>query len=168
MLPLVFNPQTVTVGLAGAGEGLARRSALLAEAGIVPVAVSAETGEVELEGLSILFVAGLSPAQSARLAANASAAGVVVNVEDQPSLCDFHVPAVVRRGDLLITVSTAGKAPGLAKLVRQWIEHRLGLEWSERTAELAASRASWRQAGATPADVSQRTASFVEHRGWLP
>ncbi len=168
MLTLILNPQTVAVGLAGAGEGLARRLTLLTEAGVAPVAVSPEAGEDDLEDLSILLIAGLAQAQSARLAATARSAGVLVNVEDQPSLCDFHVPAVVRRGDLLITVSTAGKAPGLAKLVRQWIERRLGLEWSERTAELAASRASWRQAGAPLADVSKRTAAFVEQQGWLP
>ena len=168
MLPLILNPQTVTVGLAGAGEGLVRRSALLAEARVMPVAVSPEVGEGELEGLAILFVAGLSPAQSARLAATARSAGVLVNVEDRPELCDFHVPAVIRRGDLLVTVSTAGKAPGLAKLVRQWIERRLGLEWAERAAELASARAGWRRSGLAPAEVAQRTASLVDERGWLP
>jgi precorrin-2 dehydrogenase/sirohydrochlorin ferrochelatase len=168
LLPLVLNPQTVTVGLAGAGEGLARRSALLTEAGVAAVAVSAEAGEGELEGLAILFVAGLSLAQSARLAAIGRSAGILVNVEDQPSLCDFHVPAIIRRGDLLVTVSTAGKAPGLAKLVRQWIERRLGPEWTERTEELALARTGWRRSGVAPAEVSQRTASFVEQREWLP
>lgn len=167
MLPLILNPQTVAVGLAGAGEGLVRRSALLAEAQVKPVAVSPEAGEGELEGLAILFVAGLSQAESARLAASARAAGVLVNVEDRPELCDFHVPAVIRRGDLLITVSTAGKAPGLAKLVREWIERRLGLEWAKRTAELASARTGWRRSGLSPAEVSQRTASLVEQRGWL-
>jgi precorrin-2 dehydrogenase/sirohydrochlorin ferrochelatase len=168
VLPVILDPGKNAVGLAGAGEGLARRAAMLAAAGVEPVQIAAQAGKTELQGLSILFVAGLSRPRSARLAARARSARVLVNVEDEPSLCDFHVPAAIRRGDLLVTVSTAGKAPGLAKLVRQWIERRLGFEWAERTAALASARASWRRSGVTPAGVSQRTASLVEQRGWLP
>lgn len=167
MLPLMLDPGKNAVGLAGAGEGLARRAAMLAEAGAEPVQITPQAGKVEFQGLAILFVAGLSRALSERLAARARLAGVLVNVEDQPSLCDFHVPAVVRRGDLLVTVSTGGKAPGLAKLLRQWIERRLGLEWNEHIAEVASARASWRQSGVTPPEVSRRTAALVEQRGWL-
>jgi precorrin-2 dehydrogenase/sirohydrochlorin ferrochelatase len=115
----------------------------------------------------MLFVAGLSRARFEGLAARARSAGVLVNVEDQPALCDFHVPAAIRRGDLLVTVSTSGKAPGLAKLLRQWIERRLGLEWDEHIAEVASARAGWRQSGVTPPEVSRRTAALVEQRGWL-
>ncbi len=59
---------------------------------------------------------------SARLAQLARDAGVLVNVEDVPDLCDFHVPAAVRRGDLLLTVSTGGRAPGLSRILREWLE----------------------------------------------
>jgi precorrin-2 dehydrogenase/sirohydrochlorin ferrochelatase len=167
VLPLVLNPGKNAIGLAGAGEGLARRAAMLAEAGVEPVHIAPQAGKAELQGLAILFVAGLSPARSGTLAARARAAGVLVNVEDQPALCDFHVPAAIRRGDLLVTVSTGGKAPGLAKLLRQWIERRLGLEWDEHLAEVASARVGWRQSGVTPPEVSRRTAALVEQRGWL-
>jgi len=78
--------------------------------------------------------------------------GILVNVEDVPELCDFHVPATIRRGDLLLTVSTGGKAPGLAKLIREWLEKKLGLEWSDRLHELAQARARWRGEGARAAE----------------
>lgn len=167
LLPLVLDPGNNAVGLAGAGEGLARRAAMLAEAGVEPVPIAPQACRAELQSLAILFVAGLSPARSAALAARARSAGVLVNVEDQPSLCDFHVPAAIRRGDLLVTVSTSGKAPGLAKLLRQWIERRLGLEWTEHVNEVASARVGWRRSGTTPPEVSRRTAALVEQRGWL-
>lgn len=167
MLPLVLDPGKNAVGLAGAGEGLARRAAMLAEAGVEPVQIAPQAGKADLQGLAVLFVAGLSRARSEGLAARARSAGVLVNVEDQPSLCDFHVPAVVRRGDLLVSVSTGGRAPGLAKLLRQWIERRLGLEWDEHLAEVASARVGWRQSGVTPPEVSRRTAALVDQRGWL-
>jgi precorrin-2 dehydrogenase/sirohydrochlorin ferrochelatase len=157
LLPLALDPAAVKVGLVGQGDALARRAALLAEAGI----------ELVAEGYTILFVAGLSLSESARLAREARGQGVLVNVEDVPALCDFHVPAIVRRGDLLLTVSTGGKSPGLARMIREWLEHRLGLEWGGRLREVSASREQWRRQGQPPADVARRTRQFVEDRDWL-
>lgn len=166
MLPLTLDPQRMAIGLSGAGEGWARRHNLLLQAGVAPVAISLDELE-RIAGLRLLFVAGASPADSRRLAAAARAAGVLVNVEDVPELCDFHVPAIVRRGDLLLSVSTGGKAPGLAKLIREWIEARFGPHWSYRTDHLAHRRAKWRSEGRSHSEVSQRTRDFVEERRWL-
>src|SRR6201999_378899 len=94
----------------GSGDGYRRRAALLAEAGISPVPVAADS---PLPKIGVLFVAGLDQPSAAALAAKARAAGILVNVEDVPELCDFHVPAIVRRGDLVLTASTGGHAPGL-------------------------------------------------------
>ena len=68
---------------------------------------------------------------------------------------------------LLLTVSTGGKAPGLAKLIREWLEKKLGLEWSDRLHELAQARARWRGEGQAPSNVSQQTRDFVQDREWL-
>jgi precorrin-2 dehydrogenase / sirohydrochlorin ferrochelatase len=157
VLPIALDPAALKVGLVGQGDALARRAALLAEAGIEPVAV----------GYTILFVAGLGMAESARLAREARRQGVLVNVEDVPALCDFHVPAIIRRGALLLTVSTGGKSPGLARMIREWLERKLGSEWSGRLREVSAARESWRRDGQAPADVAQRTRRFVEDRDWL-
>ena len=53
-----------------------------------------------------------------RSRARARAGGVLVNVEDVIGWCDFHNPSIVRRGDLLLTVSTGGQSPGLAARIR--------------------------------------------------
>ncbi|HTQ14653.1 MAG TPA: NAD(P)-dependent oxidoreductase [Rhizomicrobium sp.] len=166
LLPIALAPKFVKAGLAGKGEGLARRAALLAEAGAQAVAIAADVDE--LPDIHVLFVAGLDARQSARLAMRARAQGVLVNVEDVPSLCDFHVPAIVRRGDLLLTVSTGGRSPGLARLIRQWLERSLGLEWGGRLCELSGAREAWRKQGALPVHVAERTVRYVEERSWLP
>jgi uroporphyrin-III C-methyltransferase/precorrin-2 dehydrogenase/sirohydrochlorin ferrochelatase len=55
----------------------------------------------------------------------ARAAGVPVNVADQPELCDFVMPAIIRRGDVAIGISTGAAAPALARLIRERIERVL-------------------------------------------
>jgi precorrin-2 dehydrogenase/sirohydrochlorin ferrochelatase len=167
LLPIVLNAKAVSVGLAGLGEALARRLAMLAEAGVTPVPIAADSDPQDLQGLSVLFVAGLEPTDAERLAAQARGQGVFVNVEDELGLCDFHVPAIIRRGDLLLTVSTGGTAPGLARLLREWLEQKLSLEWASRLREMAQTRAGWRAAGQQPTEVSQHTRDHVAERGWL-
>jgi|SRR5580692_9643085 precorrin-2 dehydrogenase/sirohydrochlorin ferrochelatase len=161
MLPLILNA-SVKVGLAGAGEGLARRRALLEEAGVAPVAVSGE-----LPPLQVLFVAGMDRDEAAALAARARALGILVNVEDVPELCDFHVPAIVRRGDLLLTASTGGRAPGLARRLREWLAAHFAPEWDAHLNDLGAARETWRSEGLSPDQVSQHTRAMVEDREWL-
>lgn len=167
MLPIVFNPASIAVGLAGAGEGWARRQSLLEQSGIEPRTIAPDATETALKPLTVLFVAGLDPATSTGLAERARKAGVPVNVEDVPDLCDFHVPATVRRGDLLLTVSTGGRAPGLSRILREWLETRFGGEWEARLDDLSTARATWRDNGLTAPQVSQNTRDLVARKGWL-
>jgi precorrin-2 dehydrogenase/sirohydrochlorin ferrochelatase len=164
VLPIALDPTTIRIGLAGSGEGLKRRRALLAAGGVEAVMVDQET---PLEGLSLLFVAGLDRPAATALAQRAQSKGVLVNVEDMPELCNFHVPAIVRRGDLAFTVSTSGKAPGLARLLREKLEALFGAEWTGRTGDIAAARAAWRAEGVAPEIVSRRTRDLVAREGWL-
>jgi precorrin-2 dehydrogenase/sirohydrochlorin ferrochelatase len=159
-----LDPTTISIGLAGSGEGLKRRHALLAAGGVEAVMVDQEA---PLEGLSLLFVVGLDRPGAAVLAQRAQSKGVLVNVEDMPELCNFHVPAIVRRGDLAFTVSTSGKAPGLARLLREKLEALFGAEWTGRTRDIAAARAAWRAEGVAPEIVSKRTRDLVAREGWL-
>jgi precorrin-2 dehydrogenase/sirohydrochlorin ferrochelatase len=169
MLPIVLNPRAIRVGLAGRGEGLIRRLELVSKAGIDQVSTFSDRhpSQQELTNLSVLFVAGLDAAQSRELVSLARSAGTLVNVEDQPELCDFHVPASVRRGELLFTVSTGGQSPGLSRLLREELEHHFGPEWSEHMDEIARSRSDWRAAGIDPGGVSERTRALVKSKGWL-
>lgn len=164
MLPILLNEETVRVGLAGAGEGHARRRALLSDAGIEPVPVSPSG---VLPRLDVLFIAGLDAAAAKSLADEARAIGILVNAEDQPELCDFHVPAIVRRGDLILTASTGGQAPGLARRLREWLADRFGPEWTFRMEDVRSARAGWRADGLAPDEVSRRTRALVADKGWL-
>ena len=49
---------------------------------------------------------------------------------DVPELCNFIVPSVVGRGDLLIAISTSGKSPAMAKKIRQQLEKEFGREYA--------------------------------------
>ena len=169
MLPVVLDPSAVRIGVAGRGEGLKRRLDLVSGAGVQHLTVfdGRIPSSAELAGLAVLFVAGLETAPARELASAAREAGVLVNVEDQTELCDFHVPASVRRGDLLFTVSTGGQSPGLSRLLREELEHHFGPEWGQRMDEIAQSRSAWRTAGIDPAGVSERTRALVKAKGWL-
>jgi precorrin-2 dehydrogenase/sirohydrochlorin ferrochelatase len=167
MLPLVLNPHSIKVGLAGQGEALARRAALLAEAGVEARLLSADVSDAVLQPLQLLFVAGLTEDEARHLAGRARGLGLLVNVEDAPPLCDFHVPAIVRRGELLLTASTGGAVPGLARRLREWLADTFGPEWTERLSDLSAARARWRSAGLSTADVSQKVRDLIDEKGWL-
>jgi precorrin-2 dehydrogenase/sirohydrochlorin ferrochelatase len=94
----------------------------------------------DLDG-AFLCVAG-SRDQSVReaVAAAARSRGVLLNVMDDPDRCDFAAPAVVRRGDLVIAVSTGGRSPALASRLRRLLEERFGPEWEELMALLGEVR----------------------------
>ena len=164
MLPLIVDPSHVKIGLAGAGDALVKRRAHLADAGVDPVTVRPDD-RVGLAGLSVLYIAGLEHEISAALAGRARAQGILVNVEDVPALCDFHVPATVRRGDLLLTVSSAGRSPGLVRAIREWLSNQFGAAWSGRVAEIGARRDGWRAEGLSPAQISEKTKAIAQR--WL-
>ena len=104
-------------------------------------------GRPDLLALRALWIAGLPDDEAAQLAALARSERVLVNVEDRPALCDFHSVAEVRRGDLLLTVSTGGASPGLAARIRARLAAEFGPEWAERLALLRGQRAAWRRDG---------------------
>jgi len=57
--------------------------------------------------------------------------GILVNVVDNPPLCDFYVPSIVRRGDLQLAISTTGQAPALAREIRKILENLFNDSYDE-------------------------------------
>ena len=167
MLPLVLNPVNLRAGLAGRGAERDRRAALLADAGVEARLLPDSVSDEILAPLQVLFVAGLPEGEARELALRARALGVLVNVEDVLPLCDFHVPAVVRRGDLLLTVSTGGQVPGLARALRESLAEQFGPEWTDRLKNLGMARAKWRSEGFSPREVSQHVRDMISRMGWL-
>jgi precorrin-2 dehydrogenase/sirohydrochlorin ferrochelatase len=167
MLPLVFLPGTPTL-LAGRGPAFAKRRALLEGAGLTRLAVhDGLPPALALEGRQLIFGAGLTDAESEWLATAARMRGIPVNIEDVPHLCDLHVPALVRRGELLLTVSTGGGAPALSAALRGWLEDAFGEEWAGRLEEIAALRARLRAEGQPPAEVIRAVRAHLDAATWL-
>jgi siroheme synthase (precorrin-2 oxidase/ferrochelatase) len=73
----------------------------------------------------------------------------------------------VRRGDLLLTASTGGQVPGLARRLRESLAEQFGPEWTVRLKELALARAKLRSAGLSPAEVSRHVREMITRMGWL-
>lgn len=72
--------------------------------------------------------------------ADCQALEILCNVVDDPRLCDFFVPAVVRRGDLQITVGTEGYCPAYAGHLRKKLETMFTAEHGQFLAELEIAR----------------------------
>jgi precorrin-2 dehydrogenase len=85
----------------------------------------------DLDGAFVCVASAADPAERDRIAREARSRGVLVNVMDDVSNCDFAAPAVLRRGDLAIAVSTGGRSPALARRLREELEDRFGPEWAE-------------------------------------
>jgi siroheme synthase-like protein len=81
--------------------------------------------ESDLDGVTLAISATGDLAVQQEVAALARSKKILVNTADQPELCDFIVPAVVRRGDVLVAVSTSGTSPALAAALRSRIESAL-------------------------------------------
>jgi precorrin-2 dehydrogenase/sirohydrochlorin ferrochelatase len=97
-------------------------------------------------------------AVNAAVFADGEAAGVWVNGADDPAHCSFTLPSIVRRGDLLLTVSTGGRSPALAVWLRERLEAEIGPEYEVLLNLLADERESIRAAGRSSEDVNWRSA----------
>ncbi len=185
MFPILIDTASVKIVLIGEGEDAQRRLRLLDEAGAVrldvyardPAPDYAEAIGDRLRGVrpsaealktaGVVFIAGLEEDESAKLARAAREAGALVNTEDRRALCDFHVPSMLRRGDLTLTVSTGGKSPGLARRLKRYLAEKFGPEWGGRLDELARQREMWRDEGTGIAELGRRTDALIDEKGWL-
>lgn len=91
----------------------------------------------DLSGARLVFIAVSDPERAAAFARLARASGAQVNVVDQPGLSDFHTPALIDRGGVVVGIATGGAAPVLAREVRARVEAALpeGLDRLARLAE---------------------------------
>ena len=94
----------------------------------------------DLDGAFLAVVATNSRSLNERVYREAQRRGVLCNVVDVPDLCDFFYPAVVKRGDLQIAISTAGQSPSLAQKIRQQLEKQFGPGYAAWVAELGETR----------------------------
>lgn len=167
MYPVALDLKTLPILLVGGGDAFARRKKQMEEAGATQLFTADHFNEYDLEEVAIVMVAGLSYDDSKHIATRARAAKKPVNVEDVNELCDFYFTAHIRRGDLLIAVSTGGASPTLAKRVRDKIASVFDDTWTSRTDLIKNFRDSLRAQGKTMKEVAAASEKFLEEKGWL-
>jgi precorrin-2 dehydrogenase / sirohydrochlorin ferrochelatase len=94
----------------------------------------------DLDGMFLVIAATNRQAVNHEVAEAARAKNVLCNSVDDPPDCDFFYPSVVRRGDLQIAISTAGKSPALAQRLRQEIDALLPEDTGSWLDELGETR----------------------------
>lgn len=94
----------------------------------------------DLRGAVLAVVATGSEPLNDRVARLARRLRIPVNVVDDPERCDFYYPAVVRRGPLVVAISTEGRSPALARRVRQHLQRSLAPELGRATERLGRER----------------------------
>ncbi len=144
----------------GGGRVAARKISALLLSGAVVRVVSPETcskvrrlseeGRVELierafqdddlTGVFLVFAATNAPAVQHRIAEQARRREVLLNSAENPGLSSFLVPARVRRGDLLLAVSTGGASPALSALLKRKLALQFGPEYALLVQLMAAVR----------------------------
>ncbi len=144
MLPPLYPANLVVEGRAclvvGGGPVAAEKAAALVACGADVHVISPEVSPAiraldvtweersytpgDAAGYRLVVAAMGSSEANSTVYEDAEAAGIWVNSADDPQHCSFTLPAVVRRGPLMITVSTGGRSPALSS----WLKERLGTE----------------------------------------
>jgi precorrin-2 dehydrogenase/sirohydrochlorin ferrochelatase len=188
MFPLMLDLTAATVFVVGSGTALAGRVTALKEHGAARIFVYAAASDDGLRQLAgahlilrwpsvedfqqhrprLVFIADVADVDAAQWSDMARAHGALVHVQDRIPLCDFHLPAILRRGHLQVTVSTDGTAAGLARIVRDYLAARVfPSAWSEYVDEVARARLEWKKQGLSMERLGKAVAEMVKARGWL-
>lgn len=185
MVPIVLDTARIKIAVIGGGSEALSRLRLLRAHGAEPqaiyapepsLALSREAGQAlvprlpsrdEIAALDVLFIGDLDETDATRLVETAHAVKTRVNVQDVRGLSDFHVPATLRRGALLIAVSTEGNSPGLSRRLAAHLGETFGGEWAERVSEIARARETWRAEGMSMDGLSRATDRYIDEKGWL-
>ena len=118
----------------------------------------AETGELQwsareyvegdLKGAFLAIAATDRRPVNEAIADEAARNNVILNVVDDPSLCTFIAPAVVRQGEVTVALSTGGASPALARKLRESLEASDALQYADLAGVLSSARKELRRCGA--------------------
>ncbi|WP_136634872.1 siroheme synthase CysG [Pseudooceanicola onchidii] len=141
--PMFLKMAGRRVVLCGGGEEIARKTRLIlkteARITLLAHALDAElqalvdTGRADhvtdaagvFDNAALVFIGTGCPAWDVALAVQARAAGAVVNVIDQPELCDAFTPSIVDRDPVVVAIGTEGQAPVLGRAIKTEVETML-------------------------------------------
>jgi precorrin-2 dehydrogenase/sirohydrochlorin ferrochelatase len=187
MFPIALDLTKINILLIGKGEAMERRHKQLVEYGATQISsLRGDEVDVAIQSLSssstaglagllhfvrnderIIMVCGLSYEISKQLATEARAAGKLVNVEDMNDLCDFYFTANIKRGDLVISVSTGGASPTLSRKIRDYIAGVFDVSWENKVVEIADFRKKLKEQNKTIPEVLAESEKFLASKGWL-
>ena len=173
--PVFLNLRGRRVVVVGGGQVALRKVRGLMECGAVVTVIApdavpaledlAQKGRIELvrreyqsgdlHGASLVVASTDRREVNAQVSAEAAEEGIFVNVVDDPELCSFIMPSVLSRGDLVVAVSTGGRSPLLARLVRDLLADVIGPEYGEMAALMGRLRPEVRRAAATEAERAE-------------
>jgi precorrin-2 dehydrogenase/sirohydrochlorin ferrochelatase len=147
LYPVLVNMEGKTAAVVGGGEVALRKINDLLEAGARVRVISPrmheriedlarsrprevdlirrEYREGDLDGALLAFAAADDTAVNRRVFEEAGRRGIFVNAVDDPPNCTFYVPSFIRKGDLILAVSTGGASPAYAARVRRMLENSL-------------------------------------------
>jgi siroheme synthase-like protein len=148
-LPIVLNADFVNAVIVGGGNVALRKALKLLERGVKVRIVCKEPcekieelaneGKVEvikseyqrehLLGANLVFACTDDADANARIAKDAQALGILVNVADNPKLCTFIMPAVLQKGMVTISVDTSAASPALSVILRDELNELIGEEY---------------------------------------
>ncbi len=183
-IPVFFDVGGKPCLVVGGGEVAERKVRALLEAGADVTVVSptlgeelaaiAHRGEIhhlarrwrrgEMAGFALVYAATDDALLHREIAAEAGELGVPINVADTPELCSFIAPAVIRRGDLQIAISTGGASPALAARIRRELEPRLGPEYARLLQVMRAARRRLMAAGTESGERARKLRALADSR----
>ncbi|GHT55996.1 siroheme synthase [Spirochaetia bacterium] len=136
-----------------------------------PYAGPEDLEDAETGTKAVLAVAATDDREcNRRVSEDAKGAGIPVNVADDPELCTFYFPALVKRGDLVGAISTSGDCPRLATRLREELERQWPGDIGAFLENLGTERKRLREAHG-PADViaelDRLITAYLDH-GALP
>jgi len=163
MLPITLDLKYVNAVVVGEGYATDRRIRILKEAGAENVSIFKEPpSPEEYEGATIVFVGGFDNEKSAEIAEQVRKSGALLNIEDKKQYCDFHMPSIVRRGDLLIATSTGSASPRLAVKIREHLENIFPEEWAGYLDKIKKQRNIWLKEKTEYNDLIRKTDDLID------
>ncbi len=157
LFPMHLNLEGQRVLVVGGGQVALRKVELLLDAGaritVVSPQICRDFDSIEgldvqrrpfepddLDGCMIAIAATDDAEVNRKIVREARKRSVLVNVVDQPELCDFYVPASIRRRRLCVAISTGGASPSLARRLRRELERQFPVEYGQFLELLAEMR----------------------------
>jgi siroheme synthase-like protein len=154
LFPVFLKLNQLQVLLVGAGPvGLEKLTALLSNSPQVRVTIVAKSIDQEVRDLAdqysniqinqkafdpadlddaeLVMVASNNPDLNEQIIKEAHSRKLLVNVADKPSLCDFYLGSIVKKGDLKLAISTNGKSPTVAKRLKEVLDQNIPDELNE-------------------------------------